>query len=145
MLTILAVCYKCKTKTHKQLKKQNLQINKEKTENHPVSKEGDAKWKTCKLVRSLLDTEKDLNRRKTLALCAHIKLKYIPESKKNTIKTKVKVFNAFVRSIFMYNSELWTLPKKLENTVDIFPLSTNSPKITTKENNKCKMAKKDLK
>ncbi len=36
------------------------------------------------------------------------------------MKTKVKVFNAFVRSSFMYNSELWTLTKKLENTVDIF-------------------------
>ncbi len=109
-----------KKKTSKQLKKRNLQINEEKTKNYPVRREGNEKWKTCKLVGSILDTEKDMNRRKTLALCAHIKLKYIPESKKNTIKIKVKVFNAFVRSIFMYNSELRTLTKKLENTVNIF-------------------------
>ncbi len=109
-----------KKKTHKQLKKRNLQINEEKTEYYPISKEGDEKRKTCKLVGSLLDIEKDLNRRKTLSICTHNKLKYILESTKNTIKTKVKVFNAFVRSIFMYNSELWTLTKKLENTVDIF-------------------------
>ncbi len=83
----------------------------------------------------MLDTKNDQNRRQILAMCAYNKLRYILESKKNTIKTKVKVFNAFVRNIFMYNSELWPLTK---NTGYL-------PKITTMEDNKCKMAKKDLK
>ena len=30
------------------------------------------------------------------------------------------LFNTYVKSIFMYNSELWLLTKKMENEVDVF-------------------------
>ena len=32
----------------------------------------------------------------------------------------MRIFNVYVASIFFYNSELWTLTKKLENKVDVF-------------------------
>ena len=41
-------------------------------------------------------------------------------SKKLSLKTRLRFFNVFVTSIFMYNSELWVLTKKLENDIDIF-------------------------
>ena len=33
---------------------------------------------------------------------------------------KLRVFKGYVESIFLYNSELWTLTRKLENTIDTF-------------------------
>ena len=41
-------------------------------------------------------------------------------SNKIDLKTRMRLFNAYITSIFLYNSELWTLTKKLENTVDVF-------------------------
>ncbi len=32
----------------------------------------------------------------------------------------MRIFNAFINSVFLYNSELWTLTKKLENEIDVF-------------------------
>jgi len=34
--------------------------------------------------------------------------------------TKLKIFNAYVSSIFLYNSELWSLNKSMEGAVDAF-------------------------
>ena len=32
----------------------------------------------------------------------------------------MRLFNAYVTNIFMYNTEIWTLTKKLENSIDVF-------------------------
>ena len=77
-------------------------------------------WKECKVLGSLLSTEKDINRRKILAIDAYKTFNSIFSSKKNSIKIKLRTFNAYVASVFLYNSELWTLTKKLENTIDTF-------------------------
>ncbi len=57
-------------------------------------------------------TQKGLNRRKTLPICAHKKTQIYSKFKKKHNQNKVKVFIACVPSIFMYYSELWTLTKK---------------------------------
>ncbi len=36
----------------------------------------------------------------------------------------MRLFNSHLQSIFLYNSELWTLTKNLENTVDVFQRNT---------------------
>ncbi len=74
----------------------------------------------CKYLGSKLDTENDINRRKTFALVAFNNLKHIFESRRATLKVKMRLFSSRIQSIFLYNSELWTLTKHLENTVDVF-------------------------
>ena len=36
------------------------------------------------------------------------------------MKIKIRILNAFVGSIFLYNSELWTLNAALNNKIDVF-------------------------
>ena len=102
------------------LEERNLQINESKTEEYNIEQKGNEAWKECKILGSLLDTEKDINRRKILAIDAYKTLNSIFSSKINSVTIKLRTFNAYVASVFLYNSELWTLTKKLENTIDTF-------------------------
>eukprot|EP00794_Sanderia_malayensis_P008267 gene8266-biopygen6685 len=102
------------------LKEKNLMVNDTKTEEHEVERNGSIEWMKCKYLGSLLDTENDIKRRKTLAHGAFNNLKHIFESKRVTVEVKLRLFRSHVESIFLYNSELWTLTKSLENTVDVF-------------------------
>ena len=95
-------------------------INESKTEEYAIIRQGNEKWKKCKLLGSLLDTEKDINRRKILAIDAFKTLHNIFDSRKISNAVKIRTFNAYVASVFLYNSELWTLTKKLENAVNTF-------------------------
>ena len=38
----------------------------------------------------------------------------------NSIRIKVRAFNAYIASVFLCNSEIWTLTKDLENTINTF-------------------------
>ena len=102
------------------LKEKNLQTNVGKTEQHEIERNGSDSWKKCKYLGSLLDTEQDISRRKILATPAYNQLKQIFESKKVQISIKMRLLKSHVESIFLYNSELWTLTKKLENTINVF-------------------------
>ena len=59
-------------------------MNKNKIENY-------IQWKRCKLVGTLLDTEKDIKRRKILAINAAKNLHRFFENDKLTIKLKLKL------------------------------------------------------
>ena len=48
------------------LKKRNLFINQQKTENYEIFNHCHDNWKNCKYLGSFLDTEKDFERRKYL-------------------------------------------------------------------------------
>ena len=74
----------------------------------------------CKLLGSLLDTAHDIKRRKGQALNAYRKKENICKSNKISLRTKIRVFNAYITSIFLYNCELWTLTKNKEKKVDTF-------------------------
>ena len=74
----------------------------------------------CKLLGSLQDTEKVINRWTILAIDAFKTLNTIFDRRKIGNAVKIRTFNAYVASVFLYNSELWTLTKKLENTVNTF-------------------------
>ena len=102
------------------LAERGLHINDTKTEEYKIQRKGNVDWKKCKLLGSLLDTENDIKRRKGLAIAAINTLKYIFNSSKLNIKTKLRVFNCYISSIFLYNSELWTLTKTKENQIDSF-------------------------
>ena len=98
----------------------NLQINKPKTEEYIIKRKGDESWKDCKLLGSLLDTDNDIRRRKGLAIGAINTMKHLFYSNKIDIKTKMHVFNCYVSSTFLYNSELWTLTITKEKLIGSF-------------------------
>ena len=77
-------------------------------------------WRDCKLLGSKLDTEKDINRRKGITIDSMQKYKQTYKSRHLSIKTKVRTFNVFAASIFLYNSELWTITIKTANGIDSF-------------------------
>ena len=103
------------------LKERNLKVNNAKTEKHHISRNGiNTSWKKCKYLGSLLDTEEDITRRKVLSMVSFNKFRSVFNSKSISHATKLKTFRAFIASIFLYNSELWTLTKSLEQKIDAF-------------------------
>ena len=103
------------------LERRNLKVNASKTEKHHISRNGsDEGWKKCKYLGSLLDTEQDITRRKVLSMASFNKHRDIFNSGAISNKTKVKTFRAFVAPVFLYNSELWTLTRSLEENIDAF-------------------------
>jgi hypothetical protein len=106
-----------------QLKIYNLGVNESKTEDYDISTTSPEEWKKCRLLGSLLDTEADINKRKSLAIAAYKKKEKIFKSTKISLRTKIRVFNAYITPIFLYNSELWTLTKSKEKKIDAFQRS----------------------
>ena len=106
----------------RKLAERNLIINESKTEEHTISRSNqDTSWKSCKLLGSILDTENDIKRRKGLAVDALHKLQYIFKNKKLSIIIKMRAFDSYISSIFLYNSELWTLTAKREENINSSP------------------------
>ena len=126
-ITYLTTCKERNEKIEKDvppiLEERNLYVNKDKTETEEVRRGGPEGWKDIKFLGSLLDTEKDINRRKGLAISACNTYKDILYKDKNSTKTKLRVFQAYVASIFLYNSEVWTLTEKLNHKIDVFQRS----------------------
>ncbi len=77
---------------------------------------GGIQKKSCKILGSLLDTEKDTNRWNILAVATYNTLKNIFNTRYNSIRIKVRAFNAYIASVFLYNSEIWTPTKNLKTT-----------------------------
>ena len=86
----------------------------------PKVKDKTPDWRDCKLLRSKLDTEKDIKRRKGLTVDSMKELHQTYKSKHISIETKVRTFNTSAASIFLYNSELWTVTSKISNRIDCF-------------------------
>ena len=89
------------------LAQRGLKINESKTEEYTIN--CDNRWRDCKLLGSLIDTENDIIRRKVLAINAANKLKDLFLNKDVTINVKTKLFKSYITPIFLYNSKLWTL------------------------------------
>ena len=103
------------------LQARNLSINTSKPEEYLINhQETDGDWKTCRYLGSLLDTTKDLARRKSLAMVAYRKLKEIFEDRRLHVDHKTRIFNALVASIFLYNCEIWTPKKATYPEIDAF-------------------------
>ena len=109
-----------KLETPPLLRARNLQINQGKTEEYSISVGGNDAWKTCRYLGTLLDSDSDILRQKQLAYGAMNKIKPIIEDRHLRLEIKVRAFNAYVTSVFPYNSETWTLTKAGTQTVDIF-------------------------
>ena len=122
-LTYITTCAKLftirKSEITERLKPRGLIINQSKTEEYVIVRDGDDKWRKCKLLGSLLGTEEDIARRKGLAIAA-IRQKSDIFYSRLDIPMKMRAFNCYVASIFLYNSELWGLTRTQENAIDAF-------------------------
>ena len=101
------------------LAKRNLIINDSKTEQFHVTKKND-NWAKCKLLGSFIDTETDIKYRKSLLLNAAKNLKDIFNHKKLPLSIKMKTFNVYLSTIFLHNSELWSLTETMIKSIDSF-------------------------
>ena len=77
-------------------------------------------WKECKLLGSKLGTQSDIQRRKGLTIDSIRSYNEIFKSRKISLQLKIRTFDAFCGSIFLYNSELWTLTETLIKQIDSF-------------------------
>ena len=102
------------------LSEEGLYINKSKTEKYHIRKCSDTKWKSCKYLGSLIGTEEDIKRRKGLTHDNYHALESILKSKLVSEPVRIRIFRAYFESIFLYNSELWTLMNTLERSIDSF-------------------------
>ena len=101
------------------LRKGNLMENETKREEYEIPNKRN-EWKSCKILGSLIDTEKDIQRRKGLSLDSMKTLNNTFTSRTITLVTKIRIFQAYVSSIFLYNCELWTCTKTILNRIDSF-------------------------
>ena len=102
------------------LKKRNLMCNEEKNEDFHITARGSTEWKSCKYLGSLLDTPKDIIRRKALALSAMKDMNHIWKSSTLSQNTKIRIFNSYIQPVFLSNSELWTTTSNTDKTIDSF-------------------------
>ena len=101
------------------LKENNLIINESKTEEYVIG-EGEELWKKCKFMGSKIDTAEDIKARKGITIGVYRKLENIFKSRKIGNEIKLKVYKTYICSVFLYNSEIWTLSKTMEEDIDIF-------------------------
>ena len=92
------------------LAQRGLKINKSKAEEYTIKKANcDNRWRDCKLLGSLLDTQNDIKRRKVLTINAANRLRHLFLDKDITINVKTKLFKSYIAPIFLYNSVLAVL------------------------------------
>ena len=91
---------KIKSTIPEKLARRNLKVNTSKTEEFTINRSNDS-WKRCRYLGSLLDTSEDIKRRKSLAMTAFNSNRNVLTSKLD-IKTNIRIFNAYVSSIFLF-------------------------------------------
>ena len=99
--------------------KKGLKVNKNKTENYIIGRQNH-QWKKYKLLVTLLDTQEDIKKKKILATNAANNLCRFFENDKLTINLKLKLINTYIKLIFLYTSETWTLTKSMEELINTF-------------------------
>ena len=77
-------------------------------------------WKNIKILGSYIETRRDITNRKILCINAAEQLTHIFKNNNISLNTKLKIFNTYCSTIFLYNSELWSLNKETTNEVDAF-------------------------
>ena len=105
------------------IQKYNLHINKGNIEQYCIKRNGEEHWRNCKYLGSLLSTTEDIKKIKQLANVVYSKLKYILEDWRTIFKIKIRTLDVYVGSIFLYNSELWTVTQDMEDQIDVLQIN----------------------
>ena len=107
-----------------QLHAYNLHVNEHKTEEYTIPDatpiRGKDSWRKCKLLGSLLDTKEDIQRRKMITIRTMKENSHVYKSKYLTLSQKIRHFRVFAECIFLYNCELWTMTKTINDSIDAF-------------------------
>lgn len=101
------------------LSDRGLTLNQTKTEENKISRKND-EWKKCKFLGSYIDTENYIKNRKVMLLNAADQLSDIFKNNRLPISIKLKTFDTYLSTIFLYNSELWSLTETMNNKIDSF-------------------------
>ena len=96
----------------------NLCVNDEKTELFEYHKETDLR--KIKKLGTILDEGAEISRRKHLAQFAMSKYRRIWKNNYINTKTKMKIYNIYVRSILLYNCSTWSSNKTIAKSLDSF-------------------------
>ena len=104
----------------KTLKKYNLLVNADKTEQTTLSRSG-KEYKNAKKGGTLIGDEEDINRRKRLSTAALAQLQNIwIKGDKVKRKTKIKLYRTLVKLVLIYNCSTWALTKTEEEKLNAF-------------------------
>ena len=85
-----------------------------------LSEEKTLGWRKCQLLGSLLDTKEDIQRRKMITISTMKENSHVYQSKYLTLSQKIRHFRVFAECIFLYNCELWTTTKTINDSIDAF-------------------------
>ena len=101
-----------------------LKVNPDKTEITVLTRNIDRvaeQWRTCRKLGSLLGDVEDVSRRKQLATVAYQSM-YTLWKQRTVIseKLRLRLYEAFVMPVLMYNSGTWGLPATAEASLDAF-------------------------
>ena len=108
----------------KTLKKFNLIVNADKTEQTTLSRSG-KEYKNAKKVGTLIGDEEDINRRERLSTATLAKLQNIwIKGDKVKRKTKIKLYRTLVKSVLTYNCGTWALTKNRRRKTKCISLLT---------------------
>ena len=101
-----------------ELKRKNLVVNEDKTDDYCIHRTGDQSWKKLGLLGSLLGNQKDINGRKLLTEIFNI-YKPILSSNEISFKIRIRALQALISGTF----QLWVvvLSKAQKNKLNIFP------------------------
>ena len=77
-------------------------------------------YQNIKLLGTKLDSTKDIISRKTKVWAPIRKFKKFFRSKRLSATHKIRIYRAYVEPVLLYNSETWTLTKKLRDQLDSF-------------------------
>ena len=80
---------------------------------------GNNSWRKCKLLGSLLDTKEDIQRPKLITISTMKENRYV-YNKYLTLSHKIRHFRVFAECIFLYNCELLTTTKSINDNIDSF-------------------------
>ena len=106
--TSISAIYKFKDHLPVKLAQRGLKVNESKTEECTIKRTNcDNRWRDCKLLGSLLDTQNDIKRRKVLVMNTASKLKHLFLNKNVTVNVKAKLLKSYITPIWIM--ELWTL------------------------------------
>ena len=118
-----------KSKAKEVLGKDNLLVNEDKTEETTIrrakhdrkTKEKNEPWRDTIKLGSKLGDKEDIVRRKQLAIGKMVQMQKILKRKNVVrIEKKMKLYNALVKSVLMYNSCTWGLTKDDGKNLDSF-------------------------
>ena len=116
----LGIINDIKRKIPARLKTRGILINENKNEEFSVTYKGDESLKKIKLLGSLIDTKADIKRRKMLAMDGMKKLNNVWQSRKISLKIKLRLFKVYVESIMLYNGEIGTMKSNMIKDIDSF-------------------------